>query len=78
MTTQLTEHFWKEVQALTAHRYSLEKTQVVTNSDGGTGYTAEKFQEAFLQSEYPTLNQLDAYHVFQGLNRAFGARDSEL
>lgn len=77
MTTQPTVDFWKEVQALTAHHYSLEKTQVVTNSDGGAGYTAEKFQEAFSQSEYPVLNQLDAYHVFQGLNRALGAAKSE-
>lgn len=77
MTTQPTANFWKEVQALTAHEYSLEKTQVVTNSDGGAGYTAEKFQEAFSQSGYPVLNQLDAYHVFQGLNRALGAGTSE-
>lgn len=77
MTTQPTDHFWKEFQAFSAHRYSLEKTQVVTNSDGGAGYTAEKFQEAFSQSEYPVLNQLDAYHVFQGLNRALGAGKSE-
>lgn len=77
MTTRPTVDFWKEVQSLTAHRYSLEKTQVVTNSDGGKGYTAEKFQEAFSQSGYPVLNQLDAYHVFQGLNRALGAGKSE-
>ncbi|RKQ28195.1 ISLre2 family transposase [Oceanobacillus halophilus] len=77
MTTQPTADFWKEVQALAAHHYSLEKTQVVTNSDGGAGYTAEKFQETFSQTEYPVLNQLDAYHVFQGLNRAFGAGKSE-
>lgn len=49
---------------------------MVTNSDGGAGYTAEKFQEAFSQSNYPVLNQLDAYHVFQGLNRALGAGKS--
>lgn len=77
MTTQPTADFWKEVQAFTANQYSLEKTQVVTNSDGGAGYTAEKFQEAFSQSNYPVLNQLDAYHVFQGLNRALGAGQSE-
>ncbi len=58
MTTQLTSEFWKEVQAFTAHQYSLEGTQVVSNSDGGSGYTAERFQEAFSQSEYPVLNQL--------------------
>jgi hypothetical protein len=77
MTTRPTVDFWKEVQALAAHRYSLEKTQLVTNSDGGAGYTADKFQEAFSQSEYPVLNQLDSYHVFQGLNRALGAAKSE-
>src|SRR5699024_7658825 len=76
MTTQQTASFWNEVQALTAHHYSLEKTQVVTNSDGGAGYTAEKFQEAFSQSEHPVINQLDSYHVFQGLNRALGATKS--
>ncbi|GGE57254.1 hypothetical protein GCM10011391_40180 [Pullulanibacillus camelliae] len=77
MTTKPTSEFWKEVQALTANHYSLEKTRVVTNSDGGAGYTAEKFQEAFSQSEYPVLNQLDPYHVFQGLNRALGAKQSD-
>jgi len=77
MTTQPTANFWKEVQAFSTDQYSLEKTQVVTNSDGGAGYTAEKFQEAFSQSNYPVLNQLDAYHVFQGLNRALGAAQSE-
>ena len=56
MTTRPTVNFWNEVQALTAHHYSLEKTQVVTNSDGGAGYTAEKFQEAFSQSEYPVIS----------------------
>ena len=44
MTTKSTEHFWSEVQTLTAYRYSLEEAQVVTNSDGGAGYSAEKFQ----------------------------------
>ncbi|MEI3600297.1 MULTISPECIES: ISLre2 family transposase, partial [unclassified Oceanobacillus] len=77
MTTKPTSEFWKELQALTANHYSLEKTQIVTNSDGGAGYTAEKFQEAFSQSAYPVLNQLDAYHVFQGLNRALGAGKSD-
>ncbi|MBU5594541.1 ISLre2 family transposase [Amphibacillus sp. MSJ-3] len=77
MTIQPTANFWKEVQALTAHHYSLEKTQVVTNSDAGAGYTAEKFQEAFSQSEHPVINQLDSYHVFQELNRALGAAKSE-
>ncbi|MEQ6378663.1 ISLre2 family transposase [Bacillaceae bacterium S4-13-56] len=77
MTTQPTAEFWKEVQSFTAHQYSLEDTQIVTNSDGGAGYTAEKFQEAFSQSKYPVLNQLDPYHVSQALNRALGAGKSE-
>ncbi|TCT18789.1 uncharacterized protein UPF0236 [Melghiribacillus thermohalophilus] len=73
MTMQDTAEFWKEVQAFTAHHYSLENAQMVSNSDGGAGYTAEKFQEAFSQSKYPVLNQLDPYHVSQALNRTFGA-----
>lgn len=77
MTTQPTAVFWKEVQAFTAHQYSLEGTQIVSNSDGGAGYTAEKFQEAFSQSKYPVLNQLDPYHVAQALNRTFGTGKSE-
>jgi hypothetical protein len=77
MTTDSTPDFWKEVQALAANHYSLEDAQVVTNSDGGNGYTPEKFQEAFSQSKYPVLNQLDSYHVFQGLNRALGSQNKE-
>ena len=30
MTIQPTANFWKEVQALTAHHYSLERLRVVT------------------------------------------------
>src|SRR5699024_6187721 len=77
MTTTPTSEWWQEVQAFTPNHYSLENTQVVTNSDGGAVYTAEKFQEAFSQSKCPVLNQLYPYHVFQGLNRALGARKSE-
>jgi hypothetical protein len=77
MTTQPTAEFWKEVQAFTAHHYSLENARVVTNSDGGLGYTAEKFQEAFSQSRHPVLNQLDPYHIAQALNRALGGGQSE-
>ncbi len=43
MTTEPTDQFWKEVQAFTAHEYSLEKTQVVTNSDGGAGCGCRQF-----------------------------------
>lgn len=75
LTTQRSPKFWDEVQSLTANEYSLVKTKIITNSDGGKGYTAEKFREAFAQSEYPVLNQLDAYHVTQSLNRTFGMKD---
>ncbi|WP_035028552.1 ISLre2 family transposase [Carnobacterium mobile] len=74
MTTKKTAGFWAEVQAFTANHYALQQAQVITNSDGGQGYTADRFQEAFSQSNYPVLNQLDSYHVFQGLNRAFGVK----
>jgi hypothetical protein len=72
MTTQPAEVFWQEFQASAAHHYSLEDTQVVGNSDGGPGYSAEKFQEAFSQSNQPVLVQLDAYHIGQAINRTFG------
>lgn len=77
LTTQSSNSFWKEVQTLTAHEYSLENTQVVTNSDGGKGYTAERFQTAFSQSNYSVMNQLDNYHITQALNRTFGIREKE-
>ncbi len=75
MTTQTTDAFWDETQAMAASRYTLENAQVVTNSDGGQGYTAEKFQTAFSQSKHPVLNQLDAYHVAQAVNRGFGSAE---
>ncbi|MCG4627846.1 ISLre2 family transposase, partial [Anaerostipes hadrus] len=70
--------FWDEVQATAANTYSLEKTHVITNSDGGAGYTAERFQTAFSQSEFPVLNQLDTYHVAQAIIRTFGGGKSEI
>lgn len=72
MTTQPINCFWDELQAFSIQEYSLENTRVITNSDGGKGYTAERFQTAYSQSRYPVLNQLDAYHVFEALNRALG------
>lgn len=77
MTAKKTAGFWAEVQAFTATHYALQQAQIVTNSDGGPGYTADKFQEAFSQSNYPVLNQLDSYHIFQGLNRTFGVQHNE-
>ena len=72
MRTEAIQIFWDEVQATAANTYSLEKAQVITNSDGGAGYTAERFQTAFSQSEFPVLNQLDTYHVAQAIVRTFG------
>src|SRR5699024_3773088 len=77
LTPQGDNEFWKEVQASSTSKYSLEGTQVVTNSDGGSGYAADRFQEAFSQSTYPVLNQLDDYHIKQSTNRAFGWKMNE-
>lgn len=78
MTTQPIDHFWAEIQTLAAHEYSLENTQIVSNSDGGKGYSAERFQNAFSQSRFPLLHQLDAYHIAQAMNRTFGYKKSDL
>ena len=37
LTTQSMDDFWNEVQTHAAHEYSLEHTQIVSNSDGGAG-----------------------------------------
>src|SRR5699024_11351472 len=76
-TTTSVKEIWKEVQRSSTSKYSLEGKQVVTNSDGGSGYAAERFQEAFSQSKYPVLNQLDDYHIKQSINRAFGWKMNE-
>src|SRR5690625_3812515 len=47
LTTHGVNGFWKEKQASSINKYSLEDTQIITNSDGGSGYSAERFQEAF-------------------------------
>lgn len=73
MSTASSKEFWKSVQAQTAHRYSLENTKVITNSDGGVGYKAEHFQEAFAQSIHPVINQLDAFHVSKAITYALSS-----
>lgn len=78
MTTQSVDRFWQEVQTYAAHEYSLEQTQIVSNSDGGAGYSAERFRQAFSQSKKQHLHQLDAYHIAQEINRTFGYKKSEL
>jgi len=77
MTTKVTDDFWNEVQALAVHEYSLENTQVVSNSDGGSAYSAEKFRQAFSQSSFSLLHQLDAYHIEQDINRTFGYKKNK-
>src|SRR5699024_12862096 len=66
-----------EVQSIAADDYSVTKSQIVSNSDGGNGYSADRFQEAFSQSELPLLHQLDAYHIQQAVNRTFGYKKSK-
>lgn len=78
MTTQSTDDFWAEVQAFAANEYELNQTQIVTNSDGGAGYTGEKFKEAFSQTDQPILHQLDDYHIQQALGRTFGWKTDKL
>src|SRR5699024_12684774 len=77
LTTQDVNEFRKEVQASSTSNAALDGTQVVTNSDGGSGYATERFQEAFSHSKYPVLNQLDDYHIKQSINRAFGWKMNE-
>lgn len=77
MTTKSIDDFWKEVQAKAAYEYSLKHTQIVSNSDGGPGYSAERFQETFSQSRFPLLHQLDEYHIQQAINRTFGYKKNK-
>lgn len=78
MTTQSIDHFWDEVQTVAAHKYSLENTQVISNSDGGPGYSVDRFQSAFSQSRFALLHQLDGYHIGQAINRTFGYKRMSL
>lgn len=77
MTTKPIDAFWGEVQASAANTYSLEYAQIVSNSDGGAGYSNERFKETFSQSSLPTLHQLDAFHVEQAIGRTFGYKSNE-
>ena len=77
LTTQPINDFWEEVQVSAASIYSLEQTQICTNSDGGKGYTAEHFQTAFSQSIHPVLNQLDHFHISQALRKGCGQEKGE-
>src|SRR5699024_2690871 len=69
LTTQGVNEFWKELQATSTSKYTLEGTQVVTNSDGASAYAAETLQVASSQSTNPVLNQLEDYHINPSMNR---------
>lgn len=77
MTTKSIDEFWEEMKAFSANEYALQNTQVVSNSDGGAGYSSERFKEVYSQSNYPLLHQLDEYHIQQDINRTFGYRKNE-
>lgn len=78
MSTEGIDKFWREIQALTTHKYTLSHTRIITNSDGGIGYGSGRFQETFSQSAYPVLTQLDRYHIAQAIVRTFGAKRSPM
>lgn len=69
MSSQSSQNIWQNVQAQAAHRYTLTNIRIITNSDGGACYKPEHFQEAFAQSSYSILNQLDSFHVSQAITR---------
>lgn len=75
MTSKGVSAMWSGVQAISSNRYSLEDTQIISNSDGGSGYTPDKFQTAFSQSKKEVLNQLDSFHVFKSLKTALGVKN---
>src|SRR5690625_25959 len=77
LTTKPIDQFWREIQALSACEYNLKQTQIVSNSDGDSKYSYERFKEAYSQSERPLIHQLDAYHIQQSINRTFGYRKSK-
>ncbi|WKB35123.1 UPF0236 family protein [Terrilactibacillus sp. S3-3] len=70
MTTKNVNDFWDQATAVAESRYDLTHTQVVANSDGGSGYGEERFKEAFSGSRQPLFVQLDDFHVAQALTRA--------
>src|SRR5690625_7157758 len=77
MTTKSVDEFWEEMKAFAANEYALEDTQVVSNSDGGAGYSADRVKEVFAQSTSPLLHQLDEYHIQQCINLTCGYRKQE-
>ncbi|WKB37336.1 UPF0236 family protein [Terrilactibacillus sp. S3-3] len=66
MTAKNVNDFWDQATAVAESRYDLTHTQVVANSDGGSGYGEERFKEAFSGSRQPLFVQLDDFHVCPG------------
>src|SRR5690625_7876181 len=77
LTTKPIDQFCREIQALAACEYNLNQTQIVSNSDGDSKYSYERFKEAYSQSERPLIHQLDAYNIQQSINRTFCYRKSK-
>src|SRR5690625_6876123 len=57
MTTKSIDEFWDEMKAFSANEYALQNTQVISNSDGGAGYSSERFREVYSQSKYPLRSE---------------------
>jgi hypothetical protein len=70
LTHRGSETLWVQAEAILQERYRLKQTQVVGNSDGGSGYDAEHFRLACYGTDRKVLVQLDAFHVAQALRRA--------
>lgn len=70
MTSKGLDSFWEQVEAAIEQRYRLWQTQVVANSDGGSGYDESHFKDAFCGAHKHIWVQLDAFHVAQSLTRS--------
>ncbi|GBG94890.1 hypothetical protein LFYK43_13490 [Ligilactobacillus salitolerans] len=68
--------FWQADMYLHAH-YDLRETVVITNSDNGSGYTADKF-ERFGSGAKQWIHQLDHFHVRRKLEERLSQSHPEL
>src|SRR5690625_6917566 len=60
MTTKSIDEFWEEMKAFSANEYALQNTQVVSNSDGGAGYSSERFKEVYSQRSEEHTSELQS------------------
>ncbi|RYL92761.1 ISLre2 family transposase [Sporolactobacillus sp. THM7-4] len=58
MTTKSFDEFWEQAAATVNSRYDLWQTQIVANSDGGEGYSEDRFKGCFCGSRKPLYVQL--------------------